>query len=88
MNKNWIIITVLSVALFIAVQYIVIEKWQESEQQKILTTFHDGYEHGLNDASNAIFQQTSNCHITKITVGNSTKEIVDLSCLNMTKNLP
>ncbi|MHB9161289.1 MAG: hypothetical protein ACYC6W_10475 [Nitrosotalea sp.] len=88
MNKQKLLIIILSVCVFALVQYVVIEKVLESEQQKILSTFHDGYEHGINDAINAIYQQTANCQSTKISANNLTKTILDLSCLNVTKGTP
>lgn len=85
MNKQNLLIIILSVCVFALVQYVVIEQVLQSEQQKILSTFHDGYEHGLNDAVNVIYQQTANCQSAKISVNNLTRTILDLSCLNVTK---
>jgi len=81
MDKQKIIIIVLVVGLFLAIQYILIEKVAEKKQEEMLQVFQEGYEEGLTDAVTAIFAQTQNCQTTTITLNNFTKEILDLSCL-------
>lgn len=83
MNKQKIIIIMLSVALFSLVQYVIYEKITESRQQELVNVYQNGYNRGLSDAATAIYKQTENCQTTTITIGNLTKTVFDLSCLKI-----
>ena len=81
MDKQKMIIIVLSVALFALGQYVLYEKIIESRQQEISNSYQHGYDKGITDAVTAVFKQTENCQTTSLTVGNMTKTILDFSCL-------
>ena len=80
-DKQKIAIIALSVALFLISQYIILEKWIESNQQKMNEVYQRGYDTGSQDAVIAIYEQTQNCQTTTVTLGNLTKNIFDLSCI-------
>jgi len=86
MNKNKITIIVLSVALFALVQYVIYEKIIESRQQELSNAYKNGYDKGLTDAAVTIYKQTENCQTTTIAIGNLTKNVFDLSCIQKQQN--
>ena len=86
MNKQKIIIIVLSVALFVIVQYVIYEKTTESRQQELANAYQGGYNKGLSDAVTAVYNQTENCKTTTLTIGNLTRTVLDLSCLKTSQN--
>jgi len=81
MDKQKITIIALSIVVFFALEYILIEKLDEKKQEEMIQVFQEGYEEGLTDAVSVIFARTQNCQPTTITLNNFTKEIFDLSCL-------
>jgi len=83
MDRQKIAIIVLAVALILISQYVLLDKWSLSQQQQNLESYQNGYAQGLTDTITSIYQQTQNCQITTINVGNSTKHIVDMSCLGI-----
>lgn len=83
MNRQKITIIILSVALFALVQYVIYEKIVESRQQEIAIAYQKGYDKGLTDAAVTIYKQTEDCQSTAITIGNLTKNVLDLSCLKI-----
>lgn len=83
MNKQQITITILSIALFASAQYIIYEKIIESRQQELSLSYQNGYAKGLTDTITTIFKQTENCHVSTMTLGNLTRSVFDLSCLNV-----
>ena len=83
MNKQKIVIIALSIALFSLAQYVIYENIIESRQQELDNTFQSGYDKGLTDAVVELYKQTENCQTTTITLGNLTKNVFDLSCLNI-----
>lgn len=81
MDKQKITIIALSVTLFLIVQYIIIEKWDESNRQSMIDFYQRGYEEGLIDAVTILFQETRNCEPVTIAFGNLTKQVLDVTCL-------
>jgi len=86
MNRQKIIIIALSVALFLTAQYIFLDKLIESNNQKMSQIYQRGYDSGAKDAITALYQQTQNCQISTITLGNLTKHVFDLACLKKGAN--
>ena len=81
MKKEMIIIIGLSVAIFLILQYVILDKWDEVNQQKAVDAYRTGYDQGLVDAVTTIFGRTQNCQSTTLTIGNLTKQVFDLECL-------
>lgn len=80
-SKQKIVIIALAIALFAMAQYFAIEKLSETNQKKMSEIYQNGYDQGLNDAVNTLFDQTKDCQITTIFAGNMSKQIFDVSCL-------
>ncbi len=45
--------------------------------------FQSGYEEGLFESVKTIYQQTDNCQIAIINIGNNTKQLLDVYCLQV-----
>lgn len=82
MNKNKIIIIVLSVVLFSLAQYVIYEKVSESISQDLGDSFESGYLQGITDAARLVYDQTENCQPTSVTIDNKTKILFDLACID------
>ena len=81
MNRQKITIIALSLTLFVLVQYLVTEKLLEDNRNKMLEIYQNGYDQGLKDAVTTIFQQTTDCKTSTISIGNLSKQILDMICL-------
>lgn len=81
MNKQKIIIIALSITLFLIVQYVIIENWLVGVREDMVASYQNGYNGGAKDALTAIYQQTMNCQTSTITVGNFTRQVFDITCL-------
>ena len=88
MKKTTVVIIVLSVSLFAFTQYFFLDKLSESKEQEMLGVYQRGYDTGIMDAFNTIFDKTENCQITSISIDNATKNIVDITCLELQSEVP
>ena len=82
-DKQKIIIISLVVLLLISVQYIIYANFIQQMEVELVNAFQDGYQQGLFDAVGEIYNQTEDCVISTITIGNFTKDVVDYSCLEI-----
>lgn len=57
-------------------------EWADQNEQRNFESFQSGYENGLVDGVSTIFTQTDDCETSIITVGNFSKQIVDVLCLD------
>lgn len=80
-SKQKIAIIALAVALFVIVQYFVIEKLLEENQKKMSEIYQNGYDQGLKDAVTTLYEQTTDCQTTTIFLGNLSRQIFDMACL-------
>jgi len=62
-------------------QYIIIDWVNEEKTNQLNLAFQEGYNQGLTDAVSALFFQTDDCKATTITLGNLTRTIFDLDCV-------
>ena len=77
-SKLMIIVIIVLIVLFIlALGYIFIDKWQESRQSELIKI----YQQGISDTVLSLYQQTENCQITTVNLGNATRQVVDVSCI-------
>jgi len=81
LNKQKITIIGLSVALGLAGIFIVLDEFIETSQQLIIESYQNGYQQGMIDSISSLFEQTQNCQITPIYLGNSTLNVVDYECI-------
>ena len=56
-------------------------EYKDREQVKLQQAFVQGYNQGLANAVSSLFQQTNTCQPVNIFVGNSSKNIIDIACL-------
>ena len=82
-DKTKITITVLAVLLIISVSYIAIDKFQNMRINELQQVYQQGYSQGVRDTVISLMQQTENCVSTTITVGNLTREVIDITCLRI-----
>jgi hypothetical protein len=81
LDKQKIAIIVLATVLFLTVQYLVLENWTSAKQEEIMRSYQGGYDKGLEDAVRAIYEQTQNCQLSTVMIGNLTKQVFDASCI-------
>lgn len=79
-----IVVLILALALIAAVGYIVYDKWQTSKSRDQQQMFVSGYNQGYTAAVIALIQQTDNCQTTPINIGNFSRQVVDIACLQRT----
>lgn len=82
LDKQKVIIIVLIAILFLLVQYVLLEKLVDVRLEEKIKFYEDGYEQGLIDAVVTIFQNTEDCKTTSLTIGNLTKHVFDITCLD------
>jgi len=80
-NKSKTIILALALLLIVSVGYIIFERFQEAQQQLYLQAAQSGYNKGIQDTVVSLYQQTNNCQLTTINIGNVTRQIVDVECV-------
>ena len=71
----------LAIALFAVVQYLLFDTLNKIKEQESIDIFQQGYTQGIVDSVSSLFEQTQNCEIAEISIGNNTRKIVDLSCV-------
>lgn len=81
MDKQKIIIIALSIALILTVQYFILEKWLVNVKQDMVSSYQNGYDAGAKDVLTTIFLQTKDCQTSIITLGNVTRQVFDVTCL-------
>ena len=77
MTKQTKIIIGLGIALLIATAYIGYTSYKERQLENNIFYFSEGQL----DAVVKIWQQTNECNIMGMTIGNQTKSLVDVGCL-------
>ena len=87
MTRQKVVIIILAIGLFSVVQYVVFDKLNESKEQDMIRIFQQGYDQGVVDSVNLLYEQTQNCKVAEISIGNLTRNILDLSCLD-SENIP
>ena len=83
-KKLKLVVVALAVLLLASVAYIVADKvngLQMQQLQDVKQAAEQGYDKGVIDALAAAYQQTANCQVTTITLGNVTRSIIDVDCV-------
>jgi len=88
LEKQKIVIVLLVVGIFLAVNYIVIGKWLEVKENEKDLVFQSGYNVGLENAVTTLFYNTDSCNTTTISLGNNTRTIIDFSCIESRNSFP
>jgi len=83
MNKavTIVLVVVLILALVGAVGYIVWDRFNTNKIAQLNYVFQQGQQQGINGAVVQIYQQTENCQPLPLTIGNVSKYVIDLSCV-------
>jgi len=79
-DKKILIIIGISGALFIILQFYLLDFWEQEKLKEYAEVFEKGYSVGFENSVFTIFNNTENCNVTKIWVGNSSKYIIDFNC--------
>jgi len=88
MEKQKFVIIGLSIALFLTIQYFLLNDWLELTEQRIEEGFQFGYEQGLIDGVSQIIIETQNCQFATISVNNLTRQVIDINCVLQTEESP
>lgn len=73
----------MAVGLFLLAQFVIYEKVSELISQELAKSYEVGYFEGITDSARAIYFQTEDCQPTKVTIDNMTKNVLDLSCIDV-----
>lgn len=86
MNKQKLSIIILVITLSIVfLWFVVIDNFIIPViQQDMTLSYKNGYNHGMQDSIIGIFQQSLGCQPVNIWIGNDTKQIIDVACLQKT----
>ncbi len=81
-KQKLVIITLATALAAMFVWFVIIDNYIiPAIQQEITNSYQNGYNAGIEDSITDLFQQTSNCQTTYIWVGNDTKQLIDVACL-------
>ena len=84
MEKQTIIMIVLSVLLVLAVGYIGTDKYQQNRQQEQLSIYQQGMQAGYEQAIIQLVQQAVTCQQVPVSVQNQTINLIAVECLQTT----
>ena len=80
-TKMKLMLGVLIVLLVAALSYIGVDKYNQSQTEKMVKIANEAYTSGITGAVVSVYQQTENCQIATLKLGNVTRDIVDVACL-------
>jgi len=83
MDKQKITITILAIALIVAIQYVILDNWADERSNEINEAYQSGYEQGSVDIAVSLIQQTNNCQTASIIFRNSTRQVFDIDCIEI-----
>ena len=86
MNKQTIVIVILSVLLVLAAGYIGVNKYQQNKQQKQLSIYQQGMQAGYEQAITQLVQQAVTCQQVPVNVQNQTINLIAVECLQAQAN--
>jgi len=76
-----IIIIGIAGAIFLIVQYYVVEQLTQNKQEELIDAFFQGHEKGIDEVISLLYNQTENCKPVPISIGNNSKVLFDISCI-------
>lgn len=79
-SKKIIIIVSSLGVLFIVLQFYFLDYWDQKRLEEYANAFQNGYDLGVDNSVITIFNNTEDCMVTTIFVGNNSKQIIDFSC--------
>ncbi|PLW80737.1 hypothetical protein C0585_01165 [Candidatus Woesearchaeota archaeon] len=72
----------LGIILLLTLGYVGITKYNNIQFQKYQDIYVQGYNKGVEDSVVKLFSETDDCKVTSIFIGNTTRQIADLECIN------
>ena len=67
--------------LIASLSYIGVIKYEQNQQVKFQQAYLQGYNQGITDVVSGLYQQTNTCQPVNIFIGNSSKQVIDVACL-------
>jgi hypothetical protein len=83
-----IVIAGIAIAIIMLIQFVILAGWQNEKKEDLILAFQKGYDNGVKDTVVALYGQTENCHMSTITTGNLTKDLIDIRCLQSFSEKP
>lgn len=74
-------IIILIVLLTISIGYIGVDKYKDLQEKKVYNAYQNGYTKGIQEAVISLYQQTNNCKSAMINIGNISRQVFDVACL-------
>lgn len=68
--------------LLVLIFYLAFDKYSNYEATKLNTAYVQGYNKAINDSVTQIYQRTDNCGAVSIFIGNLSRNLADVDCLN------
>ena len=81
MSKQKFAIIILCIFLAASLSYIASTEYRQGQQEKLQQAYLQGYNQGVTAAVATLYQQTNNCQVTSIFMGESQRQIIDVACL-------
>ena len=83
MNKQKIMILSLAVALIFILNYLVLDNFFEQNEKQLRNAYLSGRDEGINETISVLFKEAENCNVIPIFIENSSKNLIDVSCLEL-----
>ena len=80
-SRSSLLIYTLVGVIVVLIGYIAYDKVILAYNQKVNTALNQGYQAGAADAIRAMFQQTNECRIATLNLGNETRNLADVECM-------
>lgn len=77
-----IISIIFGVILLVLVIYLAYDKYSSYEANKLNAVYLQGYNKAINESITQIYQRTDNCGAVSIFMGNVSRNLADVDCLN------
>ena len=81
MDKQQIVIIILSITLIVTFQYVIFNDWIEEKNSEIDKSYQEGYNQGGLDLVLSLIQETEDCNTFTLTFENTTRILFDFLCL-------
>ncbi len=81
MGKQKFAIIILCIMLIASLSYIGVIKYEQNQQVRFQQAYLQGYNQGISDVVSGLYQQTNTCQAVNIFMGNLSKQVIDIGCL-------
>jgi len=88
-DKRNMVIIILTVLLIISLSHICYTEYRKFIQENVRKAKAEGYRQGVFDTIVKLYKETDTCRPTRIILGNKTKYVIDIECLQPSSaNMP